>query len=54
MIDIDETGVFLGLDVGKSNPHGRGLTPAGQLLTGRTTEFGARPDGFVGPLEDRK
>ncbi len=26
--DIDDVGVFLGLDVGKSAHHGRGLTPA--------------------------
>ncbi|MGW3461137.1 IS110 family transposase [Streptomyces olivaceoviridis] len=32
MIDIDETGVFLGLDVGKSNHHGHGLTPAGKKV----------------------
>ncbi|MEV6181717.1 IS110 family transposase [Streptomyces sp. NPDC052015] len=32
MIDIDETGVFLGLDVGKSNHHGHGLTPAGKRV----------------------
>lgn len=32
MIDIDETGVFLGLDVGKSNHHGHGLTPTGKRV----------------------
>ncbi|MFF4969757.1 IS110 family transposase [Streptomyces sp. NPDC001037] len=32
MIDIDATGVFLGLDVGKSNHHGHGLTPAGKRV----------------------
>jgi transposase len=32
VIDIDETGVFLGLDVGKSNHHGHGLTPAGKRV----------------------
>ncbi|AYN39938.1 IS110 family transposase [Streptomyces dangxiongensis] len=32
MIDIDETGVFLGLDVGKSSHHGRGLTSAGKKI----------------------
>ncbi|SED59116.1 IS110 family transposase [Streptomyces sp. Ag109_O5-10] len=32
MIDIDATGVFLGLDVGKSNHHGHGLTPAGKKV----------------------
>ncbi|GAB1333345.1 IS110 family RNA-guided transposase [Streptomyces sennicomposti] len=32
MIDIDETGVFLGLDVGKSSHHGHGLTPAGKKV----------------------
>lgn len=32
MIDIDETGVFLGLDIGKSNHHGHGLTPAGKKV----------------------
>ena len=30
MFDIDDVGVFLGLDVGKSAHHGHGLTPAGQ------------------------
>ncbi|MYS44820.1 IS110 family transposase [Streptomyces sp. SID5998] len=35
MIDIDETGVFLGLDVGKSNHHGHGLTPAGKKVLGK-------------------
>jgi hypothetical protein len=28
--DSDEIGVFLGLDVGKTNHHGHGLTPAGK------------------------
>jgi transposase len=32
VIDIDTTGVFLGLDVGKSNHHGHGLTPAGKKV----------------------
>jgi transposase len=32
VIDIDETGVFLGLDIGKSNHHGHGLTPAGKKV----------------------
>jgi transposase len=32
VIDIDETGVFLGLDVGKSSHHGHGLTPAGKKV----------------------
>jgi len=32
VIDIDETGVFLGLDVGKSSHHGHGLTPAGKTV----------------------
>jgi hypothetical protein len=32
VIDIDETGVFLGLDVGKSNHHGHGVTPAGKKV----------------------
>ncbi|MEU3856285.1 IS110 family transposase, partial [Streptomyces sp. NPDC028722] len=32
MIDIDGTGVFLGLDVGKNNHHGHGLTPAGKKV----------------------
>ncbi|MDX3364418.1 IS110 family transposase [Streptomyces griseoaurantiacus] len=32
MIDIGETDVFLGLDVGKSNHHGHGLTPAGKKV----------------------
>ncbi|MEY7980505.1 IS110 family transposase, partial [Streptomyces pilosus] len=32
MDDIDDVGVFLGLDVGKSAHHGRGLTPAGKKV----------------------
>ncbi|MET7436148.1 IS110 family transposase, partial [Streptomyces flaveolus] len=32
MIDSDGVGVFLGLDVGKSNHHGHGLTPAGKKV----------------------
>jgi transposase len=32
VISIDEAGVFLGLDVGKSNHHGHGLTPAGKKV----------------------
>ncbi|MDX3266111.1 IS110 family transposase [Streptomyces sp. MI02-2A] len=32
MIDINDIGVFLGLDVGKSNHHGHGLTPAGKKV----------------------
>ncbi|MFF5103453.1 IS110 family transposase [Streptomyces sp. NPDC000134] len=32
MTDSDETGVFLGLDVGKSAHHGHGLTPAGKKV----------------------
>ncbi len=32
VIDIDQVGVFLGLDVGKSNHHGHGLTPAGKKV----------------------
>ncbi len=32
MIDIDETSVFLGLDVGKSHHHGHGLTPVGKKV----------------------
>ncbi|MFJ8113819.1 transposase, partial [Streptomyces sp. NPDC096132] len=32
MDDIDDVGVFLGLDVGKSTHHGRGLTPAGKKV----------------------
>jgi transposase len=32
VIDIDETGVFIGLDIGKSNHHGHGLTPAGKKV----------------------
>lgn len=30
--DIDDVGVFLGLDVGKSAHHGHGLTPAGKKV----------------------
>lgn len=32
MDDIDNVGVFLGLDVGKSAHHGHGLTPAGKKV----------------------
>ncbi|MYR58423.1 IS110 family transposase [Streptomyces sp. SID625] len=32
MTDSDGVGVFLGLDVGKSNHHGHGLTPAGKKV----------------------
>ncbi len=32
MHDIDDVGVFLGLDVGKSAHHGHGLTPAGKKV----------------------
>ncbi len=32
MNDIDDVGVFLGLDVGKSAHHGHGLTPAGKKV----------------------
>ncbi|RCG16771.1 IS110 family transposase [Streptomyces diacarni] len=32
MDDIDDVGVFLGLDVGKSTHHGHGLTPAGKKV----------------------
>jgi transposase len=32
VIDSEATGVFLGLDVGKSNHHGHGLTPAGKKV----------------------
>ncbi|MDA2805691.1 IS110 family RNA-guided transposase [Nocardiopsis suaedae] len=32
MYDIDDVGVFLGLDVGKSAHHGHGLTPAGKKV----------------------
>jgi transposase len=32
VIDINDIGVFLGLDVGKSNHHGHGLTPAGKKV----------------------
>ncbi|MFJ6118220.1 IS110 family transposase [Streptomyces sp. NPDC054775] len=31
-MDINDIGVFLGLDVGKSNHHGHGLTPAGKKV----------------------
>lgn len=34
--------------------HQRMLEQLTELWTGRTTEFGARPDGSVGPLEDTK
>ena len=32
MFDIDDVGVFLGLDVGKTAHHGHGLTPAGKKV----------------------
>ena len=32
MFDTEDVGVFLGLDVGKSAHHGRGLTPAGKKV----------------------
>ncbi|GGW13187.1 hypothetical protein GCM10018980_71500 [Streptomyces capoamus] len=32
MDDIDDVGVFLGLDIGKSAHHGHGLTPAGKKI----------------------
>ncbi|WP_406351806.1 IS110 family transposase [Streptomyces sp. NBC_01635] len=32
MIEIDQVGVFLGLDIGKSTHHGHGLTPAGKKV----------------------
>lgn len=32
MDNIDDAGVFLGLDVGKSAHHGHGLTPAGKKV----------------------
>lgn len=32
MYESDEIGVFLGLDVGKTNHHGHGLTPAGKKV----------------------
>ena len=32
MDDIDDVGVFLGLDVGKSAHHGHGLTSAGKKV----------------------
>ncbi|MES4886355.1 hypothetical protein ABVB69_38895, partial [Streptomyces sp. NPDC000349] len=35
MNDIDDVGVFLGLDVGKSAHHGHGLTPAGKKVFDR-------------------
>ncbi|MEW2298348.1 IS110 family transposase, partial [Streptomyces sp. NPDC006743] len=40
MIDIDAVGVFLGLDVGKSNHHGHGLTPAGKKVFDKTLPNG--------------
>ncbi|MEU9198211.1 IS110 family transposase, partial [Streptomyces hundungensis] len=32
MFEIEDVGVFLGLDVGKSTHHGHGLTPAGKKV----------------------
>lgn len=32
MFEIEDVGVFLGLDVGKSAHHGHGLTPAGKKV----------------------
>lgn len=43
MIDIDATGVFLGLDVGKSNHHGHGLTPAGKKVFDKGLPNGEPP-----------
>ncbi len=40
VIGIDETGVFLGLDVGKSTHHGHGLTPAGKKVFDKTLPNG--------------
>jgi hypothetical protein len=35
VIEIGEVAVFLGLDVGKGEHHGRGLTPAGRTYYDR-------------------
>ncbi|SCE33797.1 Transposase, partial [Streptomyces sp. IgraMP-1] len=32
MFEIEDVGVFLGLDVGKTAHHGHGLTPAGKKI----------------------
>ncbi|MEU3157221.1 transposase, partial [Streptomyces griseoincarnatus] len=32
MFEIEDVGVFLGLDVGKSSHHGHGLTPGGKRV----------------------
>ncbi|RII06908.1 hypothetical protein DSC45_35015 [Streptomyces sp. YIM 130001] len=32
MLEIEDVGVFLGLDVGKTAHHGHGLTPAGKKV----------------------
>ncbi|GAA4793922.1 hypothetical protein GCM10023329_53060 [Streptomyces sanyensis] len=32
MFEIEDVGVFLGLDVGKSSHHGHGLTPGGKKV----------------------
>jgi len=32
MFEIEDVGVFLGLDVGKTAHHGHGLTPAGKKV----------------------
>ncbi|MET9395971.1 IS110 family transposase [Streptomyces sp. NPDC006624] len=40
MIGIDEVDVVLGLDVGKSNHHGHGLTPAGKKVFDKTLPNG--------------
>ncbi|WP_326782823.1 hypothetical protein [Streptomyces sp. NBC_00151] len=32
MDDLDDMGVFLALDVGETNHHGRGLTPVGKKV----------------------
>ncbi|MFD0193152.1 IS110 family transposase, partial [Streptomyces albidoflavus] len=38
MFEIEDVGVFLGLDVGKTAHHGHGLTPAGKKIFDKLTE----------------
>lgn len=53
VIDIDETGVFLGLDVGKSNHHGHGLIPAGKKVFDKAMPNGGPGHRGPAPLHRR-
>jgi hypothetical protein len=48
--DSDESGVFLGLDVGKSAYHGHGLTPAGKQVFDKPLPDTEPRGGGAGPL----